>query len=275
MVADLIYDVGLHNGGDTAYYLHKGFRVVAIDANPVLTAAARGRFKEEIASGKLTVLNIGIAETEGTLSFWVNEANDTQSSFNEARAKRYGPCHEIRVPCIPLSAVMAQHGVPHYMKVDIEGYDYLCIRALDSKDLPKYVSVELDRDHDLVTELQKLGYRKFKIVNQLTFTESTPIAQDEIGLRVLRKISAKAPPFRRILCSPPIASRLKKVDFDCFVDRFPYKFGEGSSGPFGEDTSGPWYPADEVTARIRSIQRKLAAGHLPAGSVWFDIHATY
>src|SRR5438876_4444235 len=226
MVADLIYDVGLHNGGDTAYYLHKGFRVVAVDANPVLTAAAQRRFKEEIASGRLTVLNIGIAETEGTLSFWVNEANDTQSSFNEARAKLYGPCHEIRVPCIPLSAVMAQHGVPYHMKVDIEGYDYLCVRALDSKDLPKYISVELDRDHDLVAELQHLGYRRFKIINQLTFTESIPIAQDEIGFRLLRKLSVKVPPFQRMLSRPAIASRLKKVDFDRLVDQLPYKFGE-------------------------------------------------
>jgi len=40
MVSDLIYDVGLHNGADTAYYLHRGFRVVTIDANPVLTTAA-------------------------------------------------------------------------------------------------------------------------------------------------------------------------------------------------------------------------------------------
>ena len=29
---DLIYDVGMNNGDDTAYYLHKGFRVVAVEA---------------------------------------------------------------------------------------------------------------------------------------------------------------------------------------------------------------------------------------------------
>ena len=274
MVSELIYDVGLHNGADTAYYLHRGFRVVAIDANPVLTAAAQHHFEKEIAAGRLTVLNIGIAETAGTLSFWVNEANDTQSSFNEARAKRYGPCREIRVPCIPLSAVMEQQGVPYYMKVDIEGYDYLCIRALNSKNLPKYISVELDRDHDLVAELHQFGYQRFKVINQLTFTGSTPIADDEIAFRLLRKASSKILPLGRLLKRASISKHLNKVDFDGFADQFDYKFGEGSSGPFGKDTSGAWCTAEEVTARIRSIQRKLAAGHLPAGSVWFDIHAT-
>jgi FkbM family methyltransferase len=273
MVSDLIYDVGLHNGADTAYYLHRGFRVVTIDANPVLTTAALQRFEKEVVAGRLTVLNIGIAEAEGTLSFWVNEANDTQSSFNEARAKRYGPCHEIRVPCVPLSVVMEQQGVPYYIKVDIEGYDYLCIRALNSTNLPKYISVELDRDHDLVAELHKLGYQRFKVINQLTFTRSTPIADDEIAFRLLRKASSKIASFGRLLKRPTISKHLEKVDFDGFTDEFDYKFGEGSSGPFGEDTSGSWFSADEATTRIRRIQGKLAAGHLPAGSVWFDIHA--
>ena len=36
MEKNLIYDVGMSNGDDTAYYLHRGFRVVAIEANPLL-----------------------------------------------------------------------------------------------------------------------------------------------------------------------------------------------------------------------------------------------
>jgi FkbM family methyltransferase len=275
MIPDLIYDVGLHNGSDTAYYLHKGFRVVAIDANPVLAAAAQDRFKSEIAHGRLTILNIGIAETEGTLSFWVNEANDTQSSFNEARAKRYGQCHEIRVPCIHLSSVMGKHGVPYYMKVDIEGYDHLCLRSLTCSDRPKYISVEVDRDHDLVVELQKMGYSKFKLINQLTYTSSLPIGERETALRLLRKLSIKLPIVGKAVRSPAIASRLKRVDFDSFEDRLQYTFGEGSSGPFGEDTFGHWRAAEEVSSQIVQIEKKLTAGHLPAGSVWFDIHATW
>ena len=40
MTADLIYDVGMHNGADTAFYLAKGFRVVAVEANPELVQAS-------------------------------------------------------------------------------------------------------------------------------------------------------------------------------------------------------------------------------------------
>ena len=42
--SNLIYDVGLHEGQDTAYYLWKGFRVLAVEANPELTQAAQSKF---------------------------------------------------------------------------------------------------------------------------------------------------------------------------------------------------------------------------------------
>ena len=49
----LVYDVGMHRGDDTAYYLHKGFRVVGVEANPAMADHLRGRFKSEIATGAL------------------------------------------------------------------------------------------------------------------------------------------------------------------------------------------------------------------------------
>jgi hypothetical protein len=54
---DLVYDVGMNNGDDTAYYLSLGFRTVAIEANPELVKYAKARFAREIASGRLIILN--------------------------------------------------------------------------------------------------------------------------------------------------------------------------------------------------------------------------
>jgi hypothetical protein len=55
-IDDLVYDVGMNNGDDTAYYLSLGFRVVAIDANPELVEQAKSRFANEIASQRLIIL---------------------------------------------------------------------------------------------------------------------------------------------------------------------------------------------------------------------------
>jgi hypothetical protein len=170
---------------------------------------------------------------------------------------------------------MDQYGVPFYLKTDIEGNDYLCVRALVPGKLPKYISVEVDDDHDLIAELHQLGYQKFKVINQTSFTDSTPIFRNQPALRLLRKGSSKFPAVKRLLKRPEISARLKKIYFDSFLDRFDYKFEEGSSGPFGEDTFGTWYSLDEIRARIQQIHRELARGHATPGTFWMDIHATY
>src|SRR5208337_928274 len=73
VVKDLIYDVGMHHGDDTAFYLHQGFRVLAIEADPQLVEAAIRRFRSKLSSGRLTILNVGVAETAGTGTFWICE----------------------------------------------------------------------------------------------------------------------------------------------------------------------------------------------------------
>ena len=71
----LIIDVGMNDGSDTAYYLHCGYRVVAVEANPELVSEAERRFRREIKDGRLTLLNVGIAEQAGEKDFWIAEAN--------------------------------------------------------------------------------------------------------------------------------------------------------------------------------------------------------
>ena len=57
----LIYDFGMHKGEDTEYYLKKGFEVVSFEANPELAAHCRERFAEEIAAGRLTIVEGAVA----------------------------------------------------------------------------------------------------------------------------------------------------------------------------------------------------------------------
>ena len=73
--AGIVYDVGLHDGQDTDFYLKKGFKVVAIDANPAVVGAAEKRFGRAVASGRLTLLNLGITQEDRAepLEFYVNE----------------------------------------------------------------------------------------------------------------------------------------------------------------------------------------------------------
>ena len=58
--SDLIIDVGMHDGGDTARFLEEGFRVVAVEANPHLVEEGSARFAEPIRSGQLVIVGAAI-----------------------------------------------------------------------------------------------------------------------------------------------------------------------------------------------------------------------
>ena len=108
----LIYDVGMHNGDDTAYYLWRGFRVVAIEPNPELVATAANRFRREIEAGYLKILNVGIAAEEGELPFWVCQTDLHLGSFDRRNASldSFYADHEIRVPCRKFRSILDDFG---------------------------------------------------------------------------------------------------------------------------------------------------------------------
>jgi FkbM family methyltransferase len=172
MLPNLIYDIGMNNGDDTAYYLSRGFDVLAVEADPKLAATAAERFVEEIKSGRLTILNIAIAAEEGESPFWICETNPAWSSFDKALASRYGcPHHEIRMPCRKFRAVCEEFGIPCYIKIDIEGHDILCVQELDPRNLPKFISIECDdiRALNALALLRERGFERFKCINQTNF----------------------------------------------------------------------------------------------------------
>ena len=86
-MSDLVFDIGMHNGDDTCYYLASGYRVVAVDADPRMCEAGRKRFAKEISTGQLSIRNVGIAETEGEMDFWVSSTTEW-SSFDRTVATR-------------------------------------------------------------------------------------------------------------------------------------------------------------------------------------------
>src|SRR5207249_2342062 len=117
----LIYDVGMHDGGDAAFYLSKGFRVVAVEANPALVERARLRFASELESRRLTILNVAITLEAGPVEFWVSEKNDGWSSLDRRAASRQDSrCHPIILEGKLFGDILAEYGVPYYAKIDIE-----------------------------------------------------------------------------------------------------------------------------------------------------------
>ncbi|MBO0902978.1 FkbM family methyltransferase [Jiella sonneratiae] len=231
--AGLVMDLGANNGDDTAYYLAKGFRVVALEANAGLAASCRERFAAAIAAGRVVVEEAAIWRTDGEVTFLVNEANDHWSSIEPGWAGREASAtRPVTVEAVTLATLVGRHGVPHYLKIDVEGVDGIVLDQLAAlSETPAYVSVEDCRfGFDYIATLSRAGYDRFKLLDQ----SEVPSLVDEA---------------------------------------VPHRFLPGASGPFGEEVPGPWSDTDAFVALYARTVRDRAGNRLAPRSRWWDIHA--
>src|SRR3954454_4459583 len=109
---DLIFDIGMHKGEDTDFYLKKGFRVIGVEANPVLSEHCIQRFQNECRTGQLVVVSKAIAEHAGTVDFYVNKQFSiwgTADSDWMLRNQKLGAESDlIQVPSVRMDDLLSQ-----------------------------------------------------------------------------------------------------------------------------------------------------------------------
>jgi FkbM family methyltransferase len=226
----LIFDVGMHKGEDTEFYLKKGFNVVAIEANPQLCAFVEDRLHGYADAGRLNILNNAIARKPGQVAFYVNDRKSDWGTIDKEwadRNERLGfPSRQIVVNATRFSDVLKAYGIPYYLKIDIEGADMICLEELGLfAARPRFISLESSKTSfdELFNEfavLWTLGYRKFKIVPQ-------------------HKIQKQR-------CPCPS----KEGEY---ID---HEFEPTSSGLFGDELPGKWLGIEEALRAYRRIFRE-------------------
>ena len=282
MSASLIFDIGMHNGNDTAFYLSQGHSVVAVEADPCLAENGKTRFQAEVKSGRLTILNIGISDSDSTATFWICDGHTCWSSFDRTIASRDKmPHHPITIPTRRFAGIVEEFGTPEYLKIDIEGFDPVVIRDLGHlKDLPRFISAEAEcvgKDHEtdaVIDGLHRIGYRKFKLVRQddLVTLEWPPLSR---FLKLAERIGNSAN-----------VGRLRHVPGGTFIRRLSprhrliqtnhgYNFPNGSSGPWGEGTLGKWLSCEQAKEAYSFYRKRHFAEYsdAPDFSFWCDWHA--
>lgn len=229
---DLIYDVGMHRGQDSDYYLRRGFKVVGFEANPDNAAFCRERFADAISSGRLIIVEGAITENfsrngnGGKIKFFRNRESSFWGSSAEEWACRnevMGTSNEvIEVEAVDFKKALEKYGVPFYLKADIVGSETICLRALlEFEKKPEYLSIrsekivfrKLEEEFEL---LEKLGYDRFQAVQQ-DFTELKTVFDSLNGEKIL------------------------------------YNFEEGASGIFGETLPPKWKTREQVLKEYRKI----------------------
>lgn len=265
----LIFDIGMHTGRDTEFYLKKGFNVVAIEANPFLVETSSKKFEKEIQNGQLIIINKAISESnDEEIKFYINKDKDDWGTilpdWNRGMNSNY---ETIYVKSTTLSSLIEKFGNPYFMKIDIEGADILCLKSLlKTNHTPDYLSIELltpsnfngtQNCLEIISHLNALNYRKFQISDQ---------SKNKL---------VKCP-------NPSLEGN--------YVD---YSFGGDCSGLFGKELNSTIYSLDEIAQMyldyfyqknspketlLTKIKRKLGLNQPTPDIVfhpngWFDLHA--
>jgi len=181
-VQNLIFDIGMSEGNDTAFYLAKGFQVVGVEADPVVCANLAHRFASEIADNRLTLLNRAAASTDGEIcEFWRNEAAQGLSALVYGRISQYGAeLKPYQTQTTSWNYLQSLHGVPHYCKIDIEGAEIPFLESMVTANcLPTFISVEA-HSFAPVEQLFLMGNRKFKIVDQNILHTFLPLPNPQL-----------------------------------------------------------------------------------------------
>ncbi len=138
---DLVFDVGAHVGDRVASFRRLGARVVALEPQPGPARALRLLHGRDAG---VTLVAAAVSDAPGEVAFHLNSANPTVSSVSaEFVAGASGaPGWEgqvwdrtITVPATTLDRLVAEHGRPAFVKIDVEGVENRVLAGL-SEPLP-------------------------------------------------------------------------------------------------------------------------------------------
>jgi FkbM family methyltransferase len=169
---DLAFDIGSHVGDRIASFRRLGARVVALEPQPLCARAIRA-----IHTGDdgVTLIEAACGERVGAVALKINSANPTVSTaspdFVAAADGADGWEGQVwdaavEVPCTTLEALIAEHGMPAFAKIDVEGFEATVLAGL-SRPLPalsfEFTTIQRDVALACLARLAALGRYGFDV----------------------------------------------------------------------------------------------------------------
>jgi FkbM family methyltransferase len=167
---ELVFDSGSHVGDRIAAFRRLGARVVAAEPQPALVKVLRWMYRRD---RDVTIEPVAAGPSQGTNALRINVANPTVSTLsddfvNAARDadgwKEQAWTKTLPVQVTTLDALIARHGVPVFIKIDVEGFEADVLAGLTQpvKALSfEFTTIQRDVAAACIVRCVALGFTRF------------------------------------------------------------------------------------------------------------------
>ncbi len=167
---DLVFDIGAHVGDRIASFRRLGARVVAVEPQPALVKTLKLLYACDRA---VAIEPVAVGRSAGLLELKLNLDNPTLSTASDAfvRAARAAPgwqrenwTRAICVQVLTLDTLIARHGRPAFVKIDVEGLETEVLAGL-SQPVPalsfEFTTIQPQVAGNALARCAELGYRRY------------------------------------------------------------------------------------------------------------------
>lgn len=167
---DLVFDIGAHVGDRIACFRRLGARVVAVEPQPALVRTLRLLYGRDRA---VAIEPVAVGASAGSIELRLNIDNPTVStaSADFVRAADGAKGWEgqawtrtIRVPVTTLDALVARHGMPAFIKIDVEGFEAQALAGLTQPPPAlsfEFTTIQRGVAAACIARCAALGYRRY------------------------------------------------------------------------------------------------------------------
>ena len=168
---DLVFDVGAHVGDRVAAFRRLGARVVAVEPQPALVTTLRLLYGRDRA---VVIEPVAVGRSTGTVELKLNLDNPTVSTASDdfLRASAGAPgwqgqnwTRRISVPLTTLDALIVRHGMPAFIKLDVEGFEAEALGGLTQPAAGlsfEFTTIQRDVAQACIDRCAALGYRRYQ-----------------------------------------------------------------------------------------------------------------